>query len=515
MQQRIVRSSLVLMLLVSSGLWAIATPASASSHLSPTCLVFPWVPLNAKIEDPRGFPDSGPFFGVITLQNLESSATTVYISPTDVCQSQSLDGLLSFNIPAHGSLTLQPAQIGIEPGNNGGGIVVIARDADDPDEPARIAGAQRQSSPSGLEYNRYSTSAHQSVSGYSALQHRKLSQEVVLPIVQTNSNWNTVIRATNFSQNLGTQVDLMLYPAGGGDPIGPFGRLAPSGKTASFNLLNLGVPEDWVGTAVLTASADIAAVAERIKPETNMLMMNTSRIDEEAQTWMFAPLVFRDWNHWNTGISIANLNDEENEIKVVYYSVDGEETFTDEMTIPANGMDFFYLPSGDGEDEFIGAAHIEGTQPFYGVVDEVKYFGDDPDTGHAMSYVLDDESAREGQNLAIPVIMKGESSVASGDTSGIQIHNMSESMTQVEVMFYHEDGTEALSEPDVVQIDPLSSYTAYTLNYPELPTDFVGTAVVHHSAPVIDSESTIRVISNLVNYDVLYDGAAVVNGFGY
>ncbi|TVR76470.1 MAG: hypothetical protein EA415_01070, partial [Sphaerobacteraceae bacterium] len=42
---------------------------------------FPWVPYGEVISDSRGFPDSGPYYGLITVQNLESEQIKINAYP--------------------------------------------------------------------------------------------------------------------------------------------------------------------------------------------------------------------------------------------------------------------------------------------------------------------------------------------------------------------------------------------------------------------------------------------------
>jgi hypothetical protein len=196
----------------------------------------------------------------------------------------------------------------------------------------------------------------------------------------------------------------------------------------------------------------------------------------------------------------------------------GDQLFADAMRKTGAVLGFATASSPNGARPsakaglaFVGVKPTDVLHPFRGAVDEVKYFGDDLDTGHAMSYSVDYLLAEPGQALAFPLFRKGSPETGGGDTSGIQIFNTSMSSTQVKIMFFDLDGDPALAEPDIVDLGPLSSYTAYTLDYPELPVGFTGSAVVQHEFPPVESESGIVAISNLVNYDVQYDGSASFN----
>lgn len=487
-------------------------PAEASSHNGSTCLFFPWLPNGTTLSHPSWVDAAGPFYGTITVQNLEPESVDIYFMSTDRCQDADLGGETEFWMQPFETRTFDPADIGITPGT-GGGVVVAGR-KDSNQEPARIAAVQRQVSPEPSVTN---STGYWNVStdGYIGIPEAHVGDHAILPIAQTNSNWNTVIRATNFHETDTEEMSLVLYAADGGGPLGVYFASAGPGETATFDLLDLGVPEEWIGYARIGSGETIAAVAERFKVETNMLIMNVSRMDDQTAPSQAASLVFRDWFHWNTGISIVNLDNEPNDIDITFYTADGSIAHTNALTIPASSMDFLYLPaSPEGEeDPFVGSAFIQGTGPFHGAVDEVKYFGGEGDTGHAMSYSVDDVVAEPGEALVFPVIRKGQPS-GGGETSGIQIYNMSYTSAKIEVYFYGHSGN-SVSDAKITKIlGPHESYTAYTPEIEALEAGFTGSAAVVNTAPaIVEGEvATIAAVSNLVNYDVQFDGSASFNG---
>lgn len=487
----------------------------AANHF--TCVYLPWVPNSVEIYDPVTEETSGPYHGQIIVQNLENEEISVVVLPYDDCHTANPGGYYTHGVGPHGISNI-PASLLSGPstitGGTGGGIVIGARMQNDPDKQARFAVIQRQVSPAQVLLPASTNSSHVTTSGYAPLDSDMIGPEAFLPIAQTNTNWNTRIHVSNFDPDFGTQVDLTLYPAGGGAALGPYTLPLFQGETETWDLRDLGVPDGWIGSAMITSSPDrkIGAVAERIKVETNMLLMNTSRADNGlAGDNGHAALIFRDWNFWNTGVSVGNFTDDPNDVTITFYDLDGDEVFSDSTTIPPKGMDFFYLPAGAGEP-FVGSASIEGTHRLYGAVDEVKYFGDDPDTGHAMSYMLHQtQEAREGHALAFPLYSRGNPETSGGDTSGIQVVNRNDSPAEVEFIVYDQDGVPALDAPDTFVLGARESKTLYAHDYTELPEGFVGSAIVRNKFPGLPGESGIIGVMNLVNYDVQYDGSATYN----
>jgi hypothetical protein len=508
MEKRI-RHLLLVALLTLSVVAVTPITGSAGPIEGPDCIYFPWVPNGVEIEDPDSDAVAGPFHGALTIQNLENAQVSVFLMPFDHCNVANPGIYYLMSIAPNAAISFNISATGLIPEGEGGGIVVVGRLAENLNHPARIAGIQRQASPTSLSSAQFSIGTHETVSGYTALTHMGVDGQVHLPIVQTNNNWNTIIRATNFDREDNANIHILLYEAGGGGTIGPFFQLTGPGETATFDLRDLGVPEEWVGSATVTGGLPIGAIAERVKVETNMLLINTSRTAEQFAEKTYSALIFRDWHHWNTGISIANPTGFPNNITIRFYDMEGNEVHDEDLVIPATGMDFVYLPAGDGSP-FVGSAVIEGDQVFHGAVDEVKYLGSDGDTGHAMSYTMDYRFVTEGYGMALPMAWNpSPSAPAIGETTGIQVFNAGSDPAQVRVTFRHAlDGTFALPAPIEFELDPLHSETVYALDIEGLPTNFRGTATVINveSGPI--GASGLVAISNLVNYDVQYDGSS-------
>jgi hypothetical protein len=509
---RPIRRILVIAGLAAGLFVGMSVSGSAGPIDGPECIFFPWVPNSVEIKDPDTGDVSGPYHGALTIQNLENAQISIFLMPYDHCDTANPGNYYQIVISPNSAISINISNTGLVPEGSGGGIAVVGRLTEDSSHPARIAGMQRQVSPTPLSSAQFSINSHETVSGYTALTHLGVDGEVYLPIAQTNNKWNTIIRATNFDREDNANIHILLHEAGGGGTIGPFFQLTGPGETASFDLRDLGVPAGWVGSATVTGGLPIGAIAERIKVETDMLLINTSRAAGQFAEKTYAALIFRDWHHWNTGISIANPTGLPNNITIDFYDIDGNKVYDENIVIPGNGMDFVYLPAGDGTP-FIGSAIIEGDQAFHGAVDEVKYFGTDGDTGHAMSYTMDYRYVTEGYGLALPLAWNPSPSAPTiGETTGIQVFNPSSEPADVRVVFRHaQDGALALPAPIEFTLAPLQSETVYALDIEGLPTNFRGTAIIVNVESGQIGASGIVAISNLVNYDVQHDGSSTFN----
>lgn len=480
---------------------AVTGEGAATNHEGPTELYFPWVPHGAMLGD------SGPYHGSLTIQNLESSDVSIYALPMSELGGPEPPMLEPWTLGPHASITLSPSEIGIGDGVPGSAVTVSGEFVDG-GEPARIAGVLKQAAPEPPSSDARTGSAHATVGGYTGIMPGQLDTDAVLPVVQTNSDWNTVIRVGNVDESeTANTVRLALHEAGGSSAPVVFTEVLGAGETATFDLLQRGVEPGWVGSAVITADANIGAVAERVKPATNMLIMNQSRPVNAGGP--HAPLMLREWSNWNTGISVANLSDDVNEVTVDYYRLDGELVDSDEITVPPRGMQFIFTPAGDtgsGDETtgFVGSARISGDFPLHAVVDQVKYFGDDDDTGHAMSYVTERRPGSRSY-LVAPLAQKGNSESGIGDTTGIQLVETIGAGATVKLWFLDQLGNIVSPEPEVIDLGPREGYTAYAMFYDYLPSGFQGSAVIRAM------EGEVVAASNYVNYAVQYDGSASMN----
>ena len=485
-----------------------ASPAAGNDTPGSLSLYFPWTPTGSMIVDQTGFTDQGPFYGSITIHNLETESVSLRYMITgegdDISDESSYSSTL---MPPQGGRTFTMQQFVIETGFEGDATGVVMYGVKSAGGgPARISGVQLQAAAVPIDVDSKTSDAFLTVGGYSGLRSTQLGGEsdIHFPIVQTNSNWNTLIRATSFMSDTDQDIELTLRDAGG-DGEQQFTQPAAPGVPVTFDLLALGVDPEWVGAATLSGSGSFGAVAERIKSETSMLMINTARPMDASSTEQYFPLVLRDWFDWNTGISLLNLSDAENDVVVDFYAMDGELAASEPITLPPSGMNFIYMPSGDGEP-FVGSAVVTSEAGVLGAIDEVKYLGDPADgAGHAMSYMLERELATLGETISMPLYQKGDPESGLGDTSGIQAFNPMDVPVEIEIQFHDQSGM--MVAEGLFTLDPKQGETFYAMDFPGIPDGLTGTAFIQ----VMSAAGGVTGISNHVNYAVQYDGSAAFN----
>jgi hypothetical protein len=553
LSRRLVHTLLVTALVLS--VFVLALPVSADEETETDRsdrydLVLPWLPNGVATLESE--PAS---YGTLFVQNLENSSieVDVLVGAGEYSggepPSKSWDRRSTLNLGANQSIVLEASRLGIQSGT-GASVKLEPRmttplahsesgEIVDIDFPARIAAVVKMSAPIPGNQGRTS-SAHIRVDGYSQIpliDTRSDNNAWVLPIVQNNSGWETVVRIAHLGEpdELGSSITpvSVTLNAAADDPEDADSRsvdlrLHP-GEVTSFVLTDVLETDDWVGSAVIEAGAPIAAIAERSKPSDNMLVFNTSRPENGGGGEKFAPLVFRDYHDWNTGISVANTDPSiENEITVTYYGPDQDVIAEESLTVPPRGMNFIHSPGADDDtvEGFVGSARVTGSSGFHAVVDQVKYARDDQGSTEAMSYVLDHQvathsavpedmaeadAAAVGTVLAMPLVQRGQDESPIGDHTGIQLFNASDSSSaHLEIVFYGRDGhpveptaSQRTANPMVVILSPLQSYTLYVPGLESMPEGFQGSAIIE----VVRGDGEVVAVSNNVNYGVSGDGS--------
>lgn len=330
-----------------------------------------------------------------------------------------------------------------------------------------------------------------------------------LPIVQTNTGWNTTLKIANLHPTTTTTARVEFYP--NGNQLGGAGITRtvsvtiPAGAAVQIDALSeLGVT-GWVGYAGITADRPVGVLAHRSKPIANMAITNVAVAADRTANGPFlsvAPLLFSAYNGWNTGINLANVADREATVKVRYFETGGSFVREETLRLPPRSMRFLYTPGNIDQVGFVGSATIESDVPLVGAIDEVKY-----ETTEAMSYLA---STVPQTSAAIPITFKENPANRRHDNSGINIANLNPDAEQrVEIAFHSDTGMSILSEPVVVTLPAGSSAFVYLPFVESLPAGTMAAARLTSADPL-----GFVAVSNNVNYAVSGDGSVVFNATG-
>lgn len=328
--------------------------------------------------------------------------------------------------------------------------------------------------------------------------------------------------------------------------------LAP-GQTWTLDLTGV-VPPEWVGAAFVDAQlSGIAVVAERYKPEWRMLLTNEG-IPRTTATSRYAPIVFRDYNNWNTGITIVNLDTANtNVVTLTYYDRNGNVQVVPpelaSLTLQPGESAFIYRPDISAVPSLdptrVNAVVISGTRPLVATVDEVKYLAG-PGQGQAMSYLapampdvtgqkrswtpveVQDRTAGQVSGrawfthlLALPLFQVGDSN-GQGDVSGFTLFNPTSRQQLANVQLLSTAGAAVApsavgtAENPVLVAVPAGGYaviypysTDFGGTFNAAPRNFTGTALVGVTDGAGSGTGFLVGVSNVVNYQVQGDGSGV------
>ncbi|GBD20118.1 hypothetical protein HRbin28_00557 [bacterium HR28] len=560
---------IVLALLLATG--SLLTLVSSASGASPLSEEQSRVTFAAVYNGETLPGNVGPVWSTVVVQNLEALPIEIQL------RNQRVGGTI------RGPFTLAPraaraftaaelAGLGLVPTGGSAGLVIEASFPDTSQailtelgictatcRPA-IAAIEKHGGPSALGNDLRTTSAFQSVSGATGIRDddweaANLGHNWVLPVVQTNNGWNTLIKVVNL-RNQQNQVTVTLRRSRAvtaGDPTYTLTQTLNAGQTWTIDLSGI-VPPEWVGAAFIDAQlSGVAVVAERYKPTWRMLLTNEG-VPRTTATTRYAPVVFRDYNNWNTGITLVNLDTTNtNTLTLTYYDRNGAAQVVPpelgSITLQPGESAFIYRPDISAVPSLdparVNAVVINGQRPFVAAVDEVKYLAG-PGQGQAMSYIApaapdvdgtkqswsaaETQARTAGQvtgrswfthTLALPLFQVGDTT-GQGDVSGFTLFNPTARQQLANVQLLGMNGTPVApsqvgtSENPVLVAVPAGGY-AVIYPYPSdfgttfnaAPRNFTGTALVGVTDGAGSGTGFLVGVSNVVNYQVQGDGSGV------
>jgi len=399
----------------------------------------------------------------------------------------------------------------------------------------------------------YTSSADTSVSGYNGVSgaevypdlYDDLADGVYIPLVQTNGGpggaWDTRVTVANMGYDANAAVTLRFFP-NDGDGSGSLHTgwqeniLVNVGDVYQITLSDL-VPEGWTGNVHILSDDAVAAIADRYKVGTDMWLTNIGsqanfEVQDESycsngcdfegidggfyypfagQYVLFAPTVYMDYNGWNTGFSVANLVDADNNVNIQYIH-NGNAIQVVTQRLSAHGMLVAYRPSAPSQDQNqqnpmydqVAGALILSDAPVAASVDAVKYFGNDNNVGQAMTY---NATANLSFVQSNPLVQKGNPSTGMGATSGITLLNPLPIQNSIAVYWLNQSGFQADNFGVSTLIVPAQSIgIAYTMTQHNLPNGYYGSVVTEGNLPYVATTGN-------VDYQVDGDGSVIWNSY--
>ena len=286
---------------------------------------------------------------------------------------------------------------------------------------------------------------------------------VIAPIVFKEYNgWSTGLQVQNLGGSA-AEVEIEYLDGHGNGLSLQRGNVEPMASRAFYQPANADLPAGFAGSArVRSREGQPLAV-----------LVNEARNDGSAMAYpglaapadrLEAPLLFKRYNGWDTGLQVFNVGDTAANVQVSYHG--GAEPVLDAITIPAGSATTLYQPAHSALPQgFVGSALV-AAQPgaqLVGVVNEVR------DGPTSMNYAL----GQSGSSLlAVPLVAKA----LDGWDTGIQVRNAAHNPTRVSVVVYSEIGAEVHRLEDT--IPGSSAKTFYAPGMSQLPAGFRGSAIV-------------------------------------
>jgi hypothetical protein len=338
--------------------------------------------------------------------------------------------------------------------------------------------------------------ARASADGFSIAMSEPGTQGILPVVFGGYHGYHTTISLQNTGTVPGTYT-IALYPTGMPSPIASIPRALPPATAARVILgPESGVPPDFVGTAVISASAStLTAAAETMQPDSGVLM---SYGDLHAgATAMNVPLLFKNYHGWVSGAQVVNMSSSPVVVNADIFQRDTPLSFgLGARTLAPNESFTYYLPGmGQLPDDFVGSGSFSANGPIAVVVQQLN-----DERGEAMVY-----SGFSGgtPNLGAPVIFRG----SNGWDSGVQVQNLGAADATVNITYHLPGGGAAV---DAALIAAGSSTTFYQADFLGIPVGTIGAATVNS----INGQPIVAIV-NEVNYMRPGDGSAAYVGINY
>jgi len=201
----------------------------------------------------------------------------------------------------------------------------------------------------------------------------EVNTSLAAPLVFKNARrWSTGIQVFNAGQAPAQVTAAFLRPDRAA-AVQETATIPPRGSATLYQPANAALPDDYVGSAVLSSTGGpLVAVVNQVRAESNLAMAYTAA--PGGATTLDLPLLTKDYGGWTSGVRIQNLAAEPADLAIVYYDQAGRPVHTTQDTLPPGGSttyvlsDLAALPWG-----FQGAATVASNgRPLAAVVNQLK-----------------------------------------------------------------------------------------------------------------------------------------------
>lgn len=326
------------------------------------------------------------------------------------------------------------------------------------------------------------------------------SPRLVLPIVMRARNgWTTPISVQN--RGSAPAVVTATFLDEGGSPVGTHTlSLTTDGSDVIDPRAVVALRDGYVGSAVLESAQPIAASVREMREESDALGYTAAATGGDRA---YAPLLFKRYNGWDTGLQVQNLADDAVPVTVAYQQTNAAGgPWREQAVVPPRAAVTFYQPANEElPADFVGSAVVEAPAGarIVSVINQVH------DGGNGMSY---EGALRGGATASAPLLFKN----SNGWSTGLQIQNVGAEESEVLVIYRATDGGGPWFDGAFVQ--PGGSVTFFQPAHPNLPNGFVGSAVVvsRNDQPLVAIVNEVNTSLNVaMTYRAFNDGTATLS----
>ncbi len=255
-------------------------------------------------------------------------------------------------------------------------------------------------------------------------------------------HWTSTVACQNLDTASPAELTLTFYALGSSTTSASYADTIPAGSSRNYNVAdgNLGVPEDFLGSVVVTSSKSVVCTVNTQTTGTGSsdnpyrIASSSGLGESDITSTMYAPQVMKTYYNWNSYFSVQNAAGHEITIEVTYKDKAGNDipVATEAKTIAGYSNAIFYqdqnanLPNG-----FVGAAKVRVTNPTDAKIGMVVNFynsGVDASTSQFHSY--NGLGSGAAQLYAPRVVRRFY-----GYNSGITVQNISQTATRITISF--------------------------------------------------------------------------------
>lgn len=321
-----------------------------------------------------------------------------------------------------------------------------------------------------------------------------LPPEVIAPLVFGGLNGYVSTISVQNTTAQAAPVTIALFPAGIPTPSTTIElNVPPLGLRRVRVTADLGLPPDFVGSAIIRASAGgVAAVVESHHTQTGVAFAYTPVA--AGASIQHAPLLFKNVSKWVSAVQVVNVSGRDVVVDAALRQRGDLRTFQlAAVPLRPNESRTYYLPAiSEIPEGFIGSGTFTASGPIALVV-----LGLHPERWAATAYT---GISTGTPNVSLPLLFKA----FDGWDSGVQVYNVGSQDTVVTLAYVLPDGSTVM---DVAQVAAGGSATFYQPASPALPTGFVGGGIATST-----TGQPIVAVVNLVSASRTGDAASAYEG---